>query len=150
MSRFEWEKRYLLKKPKITATLWKGVIDKIRFEVKIGNHTYEVDEFYGANRLNCCWNWAWVWKWNFTKPNWLGIEVTNDNRYYNSNLSNNRLKIGANYFLKPQSLPSSLRCLYFAISMKAFWKINISGFYKRSSISNLYNNRLSIRLIRNS
>jgi CYTH domain-containing protein len=22
---------------------------QIRFEVKIGNHTYEVDEFYGAN-----------------------------------------------------------------------------------------------------
>jgi hypothetical protein len=47
MSRFEWEKRYWRSR-KITATLWKGVIDKIRFEVKIGNHTYE-DEFYGAN-----------------------------------------------------------------------------------------------------
>jgi hypothetical protein len=34
----------------------------------------------------------------FTKPNWLGIEVTNDNRYYNSNLSNNPFEIVAYYF----------------------------------------------------
>jgi adenylate cyclase len=31
---------------KITATCEKGVIDKIRFEVKIGKYTYEVDEFF--------------------------------------------------------------------------------------------------------
>jgi adenylate cyclase len=28
----------------------KGVIDKTRFEVKIGNHIYEIDEFYGENK----------------------------------------------------------------------------------------------------
>jgi adenylate cyclase len=31
--------------------MWKGVIDKTRFEVKIGSHTYEVDEFYGENNV---------------------------------------------------------------------------------------------------
>jgi adenylate cyclase len=73
MSRFEWEKRYLLKKPK-TATLWKGVIDKIRFEVKIGNHTYEVDEFYGANEgLTVAEIELESESETFTKPNWLGI-----------------------------------------------------------------------------
>jgi CYTH domain-containing protein len=33
---------------KITATLWKGVIDKSVWSQN-RKHTYEVDEFYGAN-----------------------------------------------------------------------------------------------------
>lgn len=66
----------------------KGVIDKTRFEIKLGSHVFEVDEFYGENEgliiaeieLNSETE-------TFEKPNWLGAEVTGNNRYYNSYLS---------------------------------------------------------------
>jgi adenylate cyclase len=29
--------------------MWKGIISKTRFEIKIGSHLYEVDEFYDDN-----------------------------------------------------------------------------------------------------
>jgi CYTH domain-containing protein len=65
----------------ITATLWKESSTN-RFEVKIGKHTYEVDEFYGANEgLTVAEIELESESETFTKPNWLGIEVTNDNRY---------------------------------------------------------------------
>jgi adenylate cyclase len=72
----EAEKCYFVKKESSTN----------RFEVKIGKHTYEVDEFYGANESLTVAEIESESE-TFTKPNWLGIEVTNDNRYYNSNLS---------------------------------------------------------------
>jgi adenylate cyclase len=64
----------------------KGVIDKIRFEVKIGNHTYEVDEFYGANEGLTVAEIELESESETFKTKLAG--VTNDNRYYNSNLSN--------------------------------------------------------------
>jgi adenylate cyclase len=82
-----------------------------QFEVKIET-TYEVDEFYGANKKQLLLKLSLSLSETFTKPNWLGIEVTNDNRYYNSNLSNNPFEL-VTIILKPQSLPSSLQCLYF-------------------------------------
>ena len=91
MSRFEWEKEIPIDEAqKLLNLCEKGVIDKTRFEVKIGHHTFEVDEFYGENQglivaeveLNSE-------NEKFEKPKWLGKEVTNDNRYYNSNLSKN-------------------------------------------------------------
>ncbi len=94
MSRFEWEKEIPVDEAKNLLKLCeKGIIDKIRFNVTIGNHTFEVDEFHGENEgliiaeieLNSE-NEA------FEKPNWLGEEVTNDKRYYNSYLSNHPFK----------------------------------------------------------
>lgn len=66
----------------------KGVIDKTRYEVIVGTHLFEVDVFVGDNdgliiaevELNSEDE-------TFEKPNWLGEEVTNDIRYYNSYLS---------------------------------------------------------------
>ena len=66
----------------------KGVIDKLRYEVKYGTHTFEVDEFFGDNEglviaeveLNSEDE-------TFEKPEWLGAEVTGDIKYYNSQLS---------------------------------------------------------------
>lgn len=94
MSRFEWEKEIPVDEAENLLLLCeKGVIDKTRFEVKIDNHIYEVDEFYGENEglemaeieLNSETEL-------FKKPSWLGEEVTNDKRYYNSYLSNNPFK----------------------------------------------------------
>ena len=89
LSRFEWEKEI----PKIEAEALlklckKGMIDKIRYEVKVDNHTFEVDQFFGKNEGLIV---AEVELNNeteaFAKPNWLGEEVTGDAKYYNSQLS---------------------------------------------------------------
>lgn len=69
------------------------MIDKIRYEVEIGNHTYEVDEFFGDNEgLIVAEIELKSEEETFEKPNWLGQEVTNDERYYNAYLSNNPFK----------------------------------------------------------
>lgn len=70
-----------------------GIIDKTRFEVKAGNHTFEVDVFSGENEgliiaeveLNSE-------NEEFQKPIWLGKEVTGELKYYNSQLSLNPFK----------------------------------------------------------
>ena len=91
MSRFEWEKEIPVDEAnKLLLLCEKGVIDKTRFEVKIGNHIYEIDEFYGENKgLVVAEIELHSEDETFERPNWLGKEVTNDNRYYNSNLSIN-------------------------------------------------------------
>lgn len=94
MSRFEWEKEISVDEAKNLLLLCeKGVIDKTRFEVKVGNHTYEVDEFYGENEgLEMAEIELQSETELFEKPDWLGEEVTNDVRYYNSYLSKNPYK----------------------------------------------------------
>ena len=94
LSRFEWEKEIPVDEAtELLKLCEEGMIDKTRFEVKMGNHVFEIDEFYGENEglimaeieLNSETE-------PFEKPNWLGKEVTNDNRYYNSYLSKNPYK----------------------------------------------------------
>lgn len=93
-SRFEWEKEISLPEAESLLKLsLDGIIDKTRYEVKNEHHIYEVDEFYGDNQglviveieLN-------NENEGFKKPNWLGKEVTGDNKYYNSQLSLNPFK----------------------------------------------------------
>lgn len=89
LSRFEWEKEISKNDAKALLEFCeKGVIDKLRYEVKIGNHIFEVDEFFGDNEGLVI---AEVELQNvnetFTKPNWLGEEVTGQIKYYNSQLS---------------------------------------------------------------
>jgi len=94
MSRFEWEKEIPVDEAeKLLLLCEKGVIDKNRFEVKSGAHTYEVDEFYGENEgLVMAEIELQSETEYFEKPNWLGKEVTNDKRYYNSYISKNPYK----------------------------------------------------------
>lgn len=94
LSRFEWEKEIPVEEATALLKLCeKGVIDKTRFEVKIGNHIFEVDEFYGENKgLIMAEIELKSETETFEKPNWLGKEVTGDNRYYNSYLSKNPYK----------------------------------------------------------
>lgn len=91
MSRFEWEKEIPVEDAKKLLLLCeKGVIDKTRFEIKVGKHLYEVDEFYGDNQgLIMAEIELQSETESFEKPNWLGKEVTNDSRYYNAYLSKN-------------------------------------------------------------
>ncbi len=93
-SRFEWEKEIELNEAKQLLKLCeKGVIEKTRYEVKSGNHIIEVDEFHGDNNGLII---AEIELENehdsIEKPHWLGIEVTNDERYYNSYISLNPFK----------------------------------------------------------
>lgn len=90
-TRLEWEKEISIEDAEqLLALCENGIIDKIRYEIPVGNHFYEVDLFTGENdglilaeiELESENEW-------FEKPDWLGIEVTKDKKYYNSYLSNN-------------------------------------------------------------
>lgn len=95
LSRFEWEKEIPVDEATALLKLCeKGIIDKTRFEVKIGNHIFEVDEFYGENEgLIIAEIELESETETFEKPIWLGQEVTTDHRYYNSFLSKNPFTI---------------------------------------------------------
>jgi adenylate cyclase len=94
LSRFEWEKEIpLADANQLLLLCEKGIITKTRFEVKVGEHTYEVDEFYEENEgLFIAEIELSSEEQLFVKPKWLGEEVTNDKRYYNSYLSTNPFK----------------------------------------------------------
>jgi len=94
MSRFEWEKEIDLSEAKSLLELCEiGVISKTRYEIKVGNHIFEVDEFYGENEGLIIAEIELQSEIDyFEKPTWLGAEVTNDERYYNAFLSKNPFK----------------------------------------------------------
>lgn len=88
LSRFEWEKEISLDDANDLLKLCSdGVIDKIRYKLKSGDHIFEVDEFYGDNEglviaeveLNSCDEYIIL-------PGFIGKEVTGNIKYYNSNL----------------------------------------------------------------
>ncbi len=94
LSRFEWEKEITKEEAESLLLLCeKGIIDKIRYEVKAGNHTFEVDEFFGDNEgLIIAEVELETEEDVFLRPDWLGDEVTGDIRYYNSQLSKTSYK----------------------------------------------------------
>jgi len=88
-TRFEWEREIPVEE---AAALLKlclpGVIDKIRYEVKLENHLFEIDVFKGENEgLFIAEVELASQDDTYPTPNWLGKEVTGDIRYYNSQLS---------------------------------------------------------------
>lgn len=67
-----------------------GIIDKTRWLVKSGPHTFEVDEFHGENNgLVVAEVELSSEEEAFEKPHFIGKEVTGDRRYYNSQLRAN-------------------------------------------------------------
>lgn len=94
MSRMEWEKEIALEEAEQLLRLCEaGVIDKIRYEIPVGKHLYEVDVFSGENEgLILAEIELESENEAFEKPNWLGMEVTNDTRYYNAYLSQKPFK----------------------------------------------------------
>ena len=87
-SRFEWEKEIPVEDAQELLKICEpGVMDKTRYLVDAGSHTYEVDEFYGDNEgLTVAEVELGAEDEAFEKPSWLGEEVTGDARYYNSML----------------------------------------------------------------
>ena len=88
LSRYEWEKEIPLAEAReLMALCGPEVIDKTRYLVPFGGHTYEVDEFYGSNQgLILAEIELGDEQETFLKPSWLGEEVTGNARYYNSML----------------------------------------------------------------
>jgi CYTH domain-containing protein len=88
-TRFEWEKEIPLEEAKMLLKLCEpNLIEKIRYEVKVGFHFFEIDEFFGENEgLIMAEIELSEENEEFIKPDWLGKEVTGDVRYYNSQLS---------------------------------------------------------------
>lgn len=89
ISRFEWEKEILLSEAQELLELCeRGVINKTRHFVPVGNHMFEIDEFHGEHEgLIIAEIELTSEDEGFEKPFWLGREVTGEVRFYNSSLS---------------------------------------------------------------
>jgi len=90
-SRYEWEREVPVNEVEELLKICEpGVIDKTRYLVKAGAHTFEVDEFYGENKGLTLAEIELASETDaFEKPEWLGKEVTGDVKYYNSMLMKN-------------------------------------------------------------
>ena len=88
LSRYEFEKEITIDEGLSLLTLCEpGVIEKDRWLVTSGKHTFEVDEFFGENEgLLLAEVELSAPDEPFEKPSFLGKEVTGDRRYYNSSL----------------------------------------------------------------
>lgn len=93
-TRLEWEKEIAPEDAeKLLVLCEEGRIDKIRYEIKVGKHIYEVDVFKDENEgLILAEIELESEDEAFEKPYWLGQEVTNDERYYNAYLSKKPFK----------------------------------------------------------
>jgi adenylate cyclase len=89
-TRYEWEKEISVEDAhELLKICEPGTIDKIRYLIKFESYIYEVDEFFGANEgLIIAEIELKSEDAVFSKPEWLGTEVTGDKRYYNSELKN--------------------------------------------------------------
>ena len=89
LSRFEWEREIpLFEAEELLKLCEAGVIEKYRYEIKLGKHIFEADEFLGENEGLLLAEVELKGKSDeIAKPEWLGEEVTGDKRYYNSYLS---------------------------------------------------------------
>ena len=97
LSRYEFEQEIPLADAEQLMTLCEpGIIDKTRWLVKSGEHTFEVDEFHGENAPLIM---AEVELKSVTDepkiPHFIGKEVTGDRRYYNSQLRKNPYSLWA-------------------------------------------------------
>ena len=71
----------------------KSAVEKIRYRIKFAGHLWEVDEFLGDNEgLIMAEIELKTEKEEFEKPGWIAGEVSDDDQYYNSNLSKNPFK----------------------------------------------------------
>ena len=85
---YEFEKEITLTEAEELMRLCEpGIIDKTRYLVKSGQHTFEVDEFYGENEgLVMAEVELGSEDEPYEKPDFIGKEVTGDKRYNNSHL----------------------------------------------------------------
>ncbi len=89
LSRYEWEKEIPADEAwELMKLCHGGIIDKTRYLVKCGSHTFEVDEFHGDNEgLVVAEVELDDISQQFERPDFLGKEVTGERKYYNSHLT---------------------------------------------------------------
>jgi CYTH domain-containing protein len=94
LSRYEFEKEITADEARqLFALCEPGIIDKTRYLVGCGKHTFEVDEFYGDNEgLVMAEVELSSPDEPFERPAFIGKEVTGDHRFYNSHLRVNPYK----------------------------------------------------------
>ncbi|MBR6845712.1 MAG: CYTH domain-containing protein [Bacteroidaceae bacterium] len=97
LARFEWEKEISVSDAhELMRICEPGIIDKTRYLVKSpdGRHVWEVDEFYGENEgLVMAEIELDDEDESYSKPDFIGREVTGDRRFYNSHLRQNPYKL---------------------------------------------------------
>ena len=88
LKRYEFEKEITRDEAEHLFQLCEpGIIDKTRYLVKCGKHTFEVDEFYGDNEgLVMAEVELESENEEFEKPDFIGLEVTGDARFYNKHM----------------------------------------------------------------
>ena len=88
LARYEFEKEIPLSDAQDLMLICEpGIIDKHRYLVPVGNHTFEVDVFHGDNEgLVMAEVELGTEDEAFERPEWLGEEVTGDRRFYNSHM----------------------------------------------------------------
>jgi adenylate cyclase len=89
ISRFEWEKEIPFSEAEELLLLCEPyLIEKQRYLIKKGPHTFEVDFFLSDNLgLIVAEIELGTEKEKFEKPSWLAKEVTGELKYYNSSIS---------------------------------------------------------------
>ncbi len=71
----------------------KPVIEKTRYKIPFDGFTWEIDEFTGENQGLVFAEIELKYEGEvFSRPHWIGKEVTDDPRYYNANLINSPYK----------------------------------------------------------
>ncbi len=84
---FEYEIPYA-EASELLESLCEAQLEKTRYRFTLDNHTWEVDEFHGANQGLIVAEIELICEEEqFVRPEWIGSEVTGDPRYYNSNLA---------------------------------------------------------------
>lgn len=88
-TRYEWEKSIAPEEATELLKLCTGhLIDKERYLVPIGAHTFEVDVFHGVNEgLVVAEIELSDEHESFERPDWLGEEITGQRRYLNACLA---------------------------------------------------------------
>jgi CYTH domain-containing protein len=84
---YEYEIPFDEGKEMLDALVEKPLIEKKRYKIRVGDITWEIDEFLGDNAgLIVAEVELKSEDQAFDSPAWLGEEVTGDPRYYNANL----------------------------------------------------------------
>lgn len=88
LSREEWEREIPFEEAEELLSGCQVTVEKIRYLVPVGQHTFEVDEFQGPNAgLLLAEVELQSEDEIFDRPAWLGREVTGDKAYYNSQIA---------------------------------------------------------------
>ncbi|KAL7721913.1 CYTH domain-containing protein [Entamoeba marina] len=88
VTRSEFEYKIPLSEAEDMLKLCEVKVEKTRHYIKVGNHLFEVDVFEGDNNgLVVAEIELKSEEEEFIKPQWLGKEVSGEDRYYNSSLA---------------------------------------------------------------